>query len=135
MGVVDWRAWIAQSGGTLPTAPNPPGTPWQNNQLFPGVGPIGVGVTPGPPGSQIGLIDGAQSFPTYANTPTTINAQDPFYVPTPPVGTIGTNGAGWVCQMERMIVPAPGTAGTQTVAAWPAGVPGASVPAGPIMRP
>lgn len=128
MGVADWRAWTDQSGGTLPTAPNPPGTPWQINQMFPGINPIGVGATPGPPGSS-DLIDGQQSFPKYANAPVTINAVDPFYVGSYPTG------GGWVAQMERFIVPSPGTAGTQTVAAWPAGVPGASVPAGALMRP
>jgi len=117
MGVVDWRAWTDQNGGTLPTAPNPPGTPWIPNTMFPGVGPIPD------------LISGVTSVPPYANTPTTINAIDPFYV-----GTYATGG-GWVVPMERFIVPSPGTAGTQTVAAWPAGSPGASVPAGAIMRP
>jgi hypothetical protein len=66
MGVADWRAWTDQSGGTLPTAPNPPGTPWQINQMFPGVGPI------------TDLINGPTSIPPYANTPTTIAPADPF---------------------------------------------------------
>lgn len=122
MGVVDWRAWTDQNGGTLPTAPNPPGTPWQNDVMFPGVGPIPD------------LINGATSVPTYPNTPTTVNAIDPWYVGTYPTG------GGWNDVMERFIVPSPGTPGTQTVAAWPAGSAGnpgngASGPAGAIMRP
>ena len=111
MGVVDWRAWTAQNGGTLPTAPNPPGTPWQNNQVFPGVGPI------------TDLISGATSIPNYPNVPTYVPAVDPYYV-----GTYATGG-GWVNIMERYT---PGSPSTPT---WPAGSPGASVPAGPIMRP
>lgn len=103
MGVVDWRAWVAQSGGTMPTAPNPPGTPWQHNQVFPGVGPIPD------------LISGTTSIPPYPNTPTTINAVDPFYVGTYP------NGGGWVSPME--------------LTTWPAGSPKATVPKGPNMRP
>jgi hypothetical protein len=66
MGVVDWRAWTDQSGGTLPTAPNPPGTPWLNNQIFPGVNPI------------TDLISGTTSIPTYPNVPTYVPAVDPF---------------------------------------------------------
>lgn len=77
MGVVDWRAWTAQKGGSLPTAPNPPGTPYIAPSLFPGVGPIGVGAPLAAPGKG-DLIDGLQSFPNYANSPITINAQDPF---------------------------------------------------------
>lgn len=84
MGVVDWRAWVAQSGGTLPTAPNPPGTPWQNNQVFPGVGPI------------TDTIDGTVSVPPYPNVPTTVKPYDPFWVGgTPPTGQ------GWNAQLER----------------------------------
>ena len=86
MGVVDWRAWTNQNGGQMPTAPNPPGTPYVTNSPFPGVGPIGIGATPGPPGTQVGLIDGAQSFPAYANVPTTIKPTDPF--------------SGWTDQQE-----------------------------------
>jgi hypothetical protein len=119
MGVVDWRAWVAQSGGTLPTAPNPPGTPWQNGQMFPGIGPIGVGAIPGPPGKS-DLIDGAQSFPTYSNTPVTIKPIDPFYVGTYP------NGGGWQAQMERSTHPA-GAANNPGN--------GPTVPAGPVIRP
>jgi hypothetical protein len=66
MGVVDWRAWTDQSGGTLPTAPNPPGTPPIPNTMFPGVGPISD------------LISGATSIPTYPNVPTYVPAVDPF---------------------------------------------------------
>jgi hypothetical protein len=66
MGVVDWRAWTDQNGGTLPTAPNPPGTPWIENTMFPGVQPISD------------LINGSTSIPPYANTPVTVNAVDPF---------------------------------------------------------
>jgi hypothetical protein len=114
MGVADWRAWTAQNsagtgGGTMPTAPNPPGTPYVTGVVFPGVNPIGVGVTPGPPGTQIGLIDGAQSFPTYANTPITINAVDPF--------------AGWVDQKEF----AANSGGAQTPTMRPA-IPGLTSP-------
>jgi hypothetical protein len=79
--------------------------------MFPGVNPIPD------------LISGATSIPTYPNTPTTVNAVDPFYV-----GTYATGG-GWVNLMERYT---PGTPSTPT---WPAGSPGASVPAGPIPRP
>lgn len=87
MGVVDWRAWTAQGGGSLPTAPNPPGTPYVGNTVFPGVGPIGVGATPGAPG-RADLIDGAQSFPIYANVPTYVKPVDPF--------------AGWNSQQETL---------------------------------
>ena len=72
MGVADWRAWTNQNGGTLPTAPNPPGTPWQTNMPFgsdathPGIQPI------------TDLINGASSFPVYPNTPTYVPAVDPF---------------------------------------------------------
>lgn len=117
MGVADWRAWTAQNGGTLPTAPNPPGTPWLAPQVFPGVNPISD------------LISGVNSIPNYPDVPTYVPAVDPFYVGSYPTG------GGWVAPMERFIVPSPGTAGTQTVAAWPAGSPKASVPAGPIIRP
>jgi hypothetical protein len=117
MGVVDWRSWTAQSGGTLPTAPNPPGIPAIPNSMFPGVGPI------------TDLINGATSIPNYPNVPTYVPAVDPFYVGTYPTG------GGWVAPMERYIVPSPGTPGTPTVPAWPAGSPGATVPAGPIQRP
>jgi hypothetical protein len=116
MGVADWRAWTDQNGGTLPTAPNPPGTPWQINQAFPGVNPI------------TDLISGTTSIPPYPSLSnpgnfSTVNAIDPFYVGTYPTG------GGWVNLMERYT---PGTPSTPT---WPAGSPGASVPAGPIMRP
>jgi hypothetical protein len=68
MAVIDWRAWTDQSGGTLPTAPAPPGgnviqTP---NTMFPGVGPIPD------------LVSGSSSIPTYPNTPTYVPAVDPF---------------------------------------------------------
>jgi len=106
MGVVDWRAWTSQSGGTMPTAPNPPGTPRTTNQIFPGIGPIGVGATPGPPGSS-DLIDGGQSFPTYANVPTTVRPQDPFTLTVGGPGTAYitdpryTNSWAWTAQIER----------------------------------
>ena len=87
MGVVDWRAWTNQNGGQMPTAPNPPGTPYVTSTVFPGVGPIGIGATPGPPGKS-DLIDGAQSFPTYANVPTYVKPVDPF--------------GGWVNQQETL---------------------------------
>lgn len=74
MGVADWRAWTAQGGGSLPTAPNPPGTPYVGNTVFPGVGPI------------TDLINGPTSIPSYPNTPTAINAVDPW--------------AGWTDQQE-----------------------------------
>jgi hypothetical protein len=111
MAVTDWRAWTAQNGGSQPgqTSPFP----------FPGVNPI------------TDLISGANSYPTYADTPTTINAVDPFYV-----GTVGT-GAGWINKMSEYWYDSAGAAHS-----WPAGSPahppvstGASVPAGPIMRP
>lgn len=66
MGVADWRAWTNQGGGTMPTAPNPPGTPYVGNSVFPGVGPISD------------LISGTTSVPTYPNVPITVNAVDPF---------------------------------------------------------
>jgi hypothetical protein len=75
MGVADWRAWTAQGGGTMVTAPNPPGTPYIPNSLFPGVGPI-IG-TPAAPGKG-DLIDGTLSIPPYPNVPVTVNAVDPF---------------------------------------------------------
>ena len=87
MGVVDWRAWTAQNGGSLPTAPNPPGTPYVPNTVFPGVGPIGVGAPLAPPGKG-DLIDGAQSFPVYANVPTYVKPVDPY--------------GGWVSQLETL---------------------------------
>ena len=123
MGVVDWRAWTDQNGGTLPTAPNPPGTPWQNNMPFPGVNPISD------------LISGSSSVPTYPNTPTTINAVDPFYIGTYAL-PVSPTGAGWVSPMDRMIVPSPFTPGTQTVAAWTTASPGGNAGiTAPIMRP
>lgn len=66
MGVADWRAWTDQSGGTLPTAPNPPGTPAIPNTMFPGVGAI------------TDTINGSTSIPPYPNTPTYVAAVDPF---------------------------------------------------------
>ena len=108
MGVVDWRAWTNQGGGSLPTAPNPPGTPYVTNTVFPGVGPIGIGATPGPPGSS-DIIDGQQSYPKYANVPTTINAVDPF--------------TGWTDQKELVT----NSAGTQTPTMRPA-IPGLTSP-------
>jgi hypothetical protein len=66
MGVVDWRAWTSQSGGTLPTGPNPPGIPPIPNSPFPGVGPI------------TDLINGTTSIPPYPNVPTYVPAVDPF---------------------------------------------------------
>lgn len=113
MGVVDWRAWVAQNGGSMPTAPNPPGTPFVANSPFPGIGPIPDKIT------------GASSIPTYADVPVTINAVDPFYVGTYP------NGGGWVAKMGDYWYTGVGTA----TATWPAGSPGSTVPAGPIMRP
>jgi hypothetical protein len=118
MGVVDWRAWTAQNGGTLPTAPNPPGTPAIPNSIFPGIGPIPD------------LINPATSFPPYPGLASpgnfvTINAIDPFYVGTYPTG------AGWVAKMGDYWYTGVGV----TQATWPAGSPGATVPAGPIMRP
>jgi len=74
MGVVDWRAWTNQGGGSMPTAPNPPGTPYVPNTPFPGVGPI------------TDLINPATSIPSYSATPTTIKPVDPF--------------GGWVDQKE-----------------------------------
>ena len=126
MGVVDWRAWTDQNGGQLPTAPNPPGTPFVTNQVFPGVLPIGVGAPLAAPGKG-DLIDGTQSFPAYQNTPTTINAIDPYYVGTYPTG------GGWMAQMHLTTY-----AGGVAYGAIPGGVnpgAGAGVPAGPIMRP
>jgi hypothetical protein len=129
MGVVDWRAWTDQNGGTLPTAPNPPGTPWQENQMFPGVGPIPdlvSGVTSVPPTPSL-------AYPSALNVPQTVNAIDPFYV-----GAAYPNGGGWNAVMERFgyTVGSP----TTIVAVWPAGSAGnpgwgAGSPAGPIQRP
>lgn len=71
MGVADWRAWTAQGGGSMPTAPNPPGTPYVPNSVFPGVGPI------------TDLINMTTSIPPYPGLASpgnwvTINAVDPF---------------------------------------------------------
>lgn len=66
--VADWRSWTNQSGGTLPGAS--PAFP----QVFPGVSPI------------TDVIKGVSSIPTYADTPVTINAVDPF--------------GGWTAQQE-----------------------------------
>jgi len=71
MGVADWRAWTAQGGGSMPTAPNPPGTPYVTNSPFPGVGPIPD------------LINMATSIPPYPSLSSpgnwvTVNAVDPF---------------------------------------------------------
>jgi hypothetical protein len=115
MGVVDWRAWVAQNGGQMPTAPNPPGTPYLTDQLFPGVGPIPD------------LINGPTSIPPYPNTPTTVNALDPFYVPSI---SAYPNGGGWVAKMGDYWYTWAGA-----TESWPAGSPGSAVPAGPIMRP
>ena len=100
MGVADWRAWTNQNGGTLPTAPNPPGTPWLTNQQFGNAG--------GPFGVQpiFDLINGPTSVPPYPNVPTYVPAVDPFYVGTYPTG------GGWVAPMEKFIVPSPFTSGT-----------------------
>lgn len=83
MGVADWRAWTNQSGGTLPTAPNPPGTPWQNNQVFPGVNPIPdliSGVTSIPPTPSL-------SAPNALNVPSYVAPVDPF--------------GGWTADQEK----------------------------------
>jgi hypothetical protein len=71
MGVADWRAWTAQGGGSMPTAPNPPGTPYVPNSLFPGVLAIPD------------LINMTTSIPPYPGLSSpgnwvTINAVDPF---------------------------------------------------------
>jgi hypothetical protein len=71
MGVADWRAWTAQGGGSMPTAPNPPGTPYVPNSVFPGVGPI------------TDLINMTTSIPPYPGLASpgnwvTVNAVDPF---------------------------------------------------------
>jgi hypothetical protein len=124
MGVVDWRAWTDQNGGQMPTAPNPPGTPYVTNSVFPGVGPI--------PFPDAGQPTGVNSIPPYpsltypnaANAPQTVNAIDPFYVGTYP------NGGGWVNKMSEVWYDWSGAMHT-----WPAGSPGSTVPAGPIMRP
>jgi len=109
MGVIDWRAWTNQNGGTLPTGlPNPPYTPNAGNTPFPGVGPIGIGATPGPPGKS-DIIDGAQSFPTYANVPTYIKPVDPF--------------GGWANQKELVA----NSAGAQVPTMRPA-IPGLTSP-------
>jgi hypothetical protein len=79
----------------LPSTPNPPGDPRVPNIVFPGILAIGVGVTPGPPGTQIGLIDGLQSFPPYPNVPTAVPARDPFVV------TAGPPQVSWTAQMEK----------------------------------
>jgi len=102
MGVADWRAWTAQNsagtgGGTMPTAPNPPGTPYLTGVVFPGVGPI------------TDLINGATSIPTYPNTPTTVNAVDPF--------------GGWMTQKELVT----NSAGAQVPTMRPA-IPGLTSP-------
>ena len=72
MGVIDWRAWVAQNGGQMPTTlPNPPGTPYATNAVFPGVGPIPD------------LINMTTSIPPYPSLSSpgnwvTVNAVDPF---------------------------------------------------------
>lgn len=71
MGVADWRAWTAQGGGTMVTAPNPPGTPYIPSTPFPGVGPISD------------LINPVTSYPPYPSLASpgnfvTVNAVDPF---------------------------------------------------------
>ena len=90
MGVADWRAWTSQNGGTMVTAPNPPGTPYVTNSPFPGVGPIPD------------LVNPATSYPPYSTTPVTINAVDPF--------------GGWVDQKELVT----NSAGTQIPTMRPA---------------
>jgi len=86
--------------------------------VFPGVNPI------------TDLISGSTSVPTYPDVPTTVRPLDPWYVGTSP------NGAGWTNNMERVFSDWAGVLKT-----WPAGSPpsgggtGASVPAGPTMRP
>ena len=107
MAVADWRAWTAQNGGTSVTSVGPPPV-YATNSPFPGVGPIGIGATPGPPGSS-DIIDGQQSYPKYANVPTTINAVDPF--------------TGWTDQKELVT----NSAGTQTPTMRPA-IPGLTSP-------
>jgi hypothetical protein len=95
MGVVDWRAWTSQSGGTMPTAPNPPGEPRTRGVAFPGIGPIPD------------LISGASSIPTYSDTPVTIKPQDPFTLTTGGPGTAYitdpryVNTWAWTAQVER----------------------------------
>ena len=102
MGVADWRAWTAQGGGTMPTAPNPPGTPYQTNQTFPGVGPIPD------------LINMTTSIPPYPSLSSpgnwvTVNAVDPF--------------SGWMSQKELVS----NSAGAQTPTMRPA-IPGLTSP-------
>jgi hypothetical protein len=81
MGVVDWRAWTAQGGGQMPTAPNPPGTPFVPNTVFPGIGPISDLINP---------VTSYPPYPSLANPGNfvTINAVDPF--------------GGWVSQKETL---------------------------------
>lgn len=81
MGVADWRAWTAQGGGTMPTAPNPPGTPYVPNSPFPGQLAIPD------------LINMTTSIPPYPSLSSpgnfvTVNAVDPF--------------AGWTSQKETV---------------------------------
>jgi hypothetical protein len=87
------------------------------NTPFPGVNPI------------TDLINPVTSYPPYPSLASpgnfvTINAVDPFYVGTAPTG------GGWVAKMGDYWYDWAGASHT-----WPAGSPGASVPAGPIMRP
>jgi hypothetical protein len=81
MGVVDWRAWTSLNGGQLPTAPNPPGTPYVPNTVFPGVGPI------------TDLINMTTSIPPYPSLSNpgnwaTVKPTDPF--------------GGWTDQQETL---------------------------------
>jgi hypothetical protein len=78
------------------------------NTVFPGVGPIGVGAPLAAPGKG-DLIDGAQSFPTYANVPTYVKPVDPY--------------GGWTDQKEFVA----NSAGAQVPVGRPA-IPGLTSP-------
>jgi hypothetical protein len=93
MAVIDWRAWIAQQGGSTPPSAVPAGLTgaYPTNQLFPGILPI------------TDQVLGSNSIPTYPNSPVTINAIDPFYVGTYPTGY------GWTSQREGTNVAGPFT--------------------------
>lgn len=71
MAVTDWRAWTAQNGGSQPgqTSPFP----------FPGVAPI------------TDVVNGPTSLPPYPNSPTAVNAVDPF--------------GGWTAQIPNSLRP------------------------------
>lgn len=102
MGVADWRAWTSQNGGQMPTAPNPPGTPYVQNSVFPGVLAIPD------------LINMTTSIPPYPSLSSpgnwvTVNAIDPF--------------GGWMSQKELTAT----SAGAQTPTMRPA-IPGLTSP-------